>query len=290
MALEKIKNEWWFREELYPDVAQLIKVSKILFQKTTKDKKGNTLQELLIADTPRFGRMLTLDGAIQLTEGDEKYYQEPLTHCSLFSHPNPKNILIIGAGDGGILREVVKHPVRSIDLVEIDREVIDLTKKYIPHLAGKSWNDPRLTVSIQDGALFMENTKKKFDVIIIDSPGPIGVAKSLFQTSFYANCKRVLGDGGIIMRQTGSSMLQPDEMPSNLEIMKKLFPETQVFLTAVAVYIGGYFTFVAASNKKGVFKKALPSLEKRFTKLKLETNWYTPAMHRASMSLPRELE
>ena len=289
MALEKIHNEWWFREELYPDVAQLIKVSKVLFQKTTKDKKGKVLQELLIADTPRFGKMLALDGAIQFTEADEKYYQEPLAHCALFSHPNPKTVLIVGGGDGGVLREVVKHPVRSIELVEIDEEVIDLTKKYIPDFAGNSWNDLRLKILIQDAALFVKNTKKKYDIIIIDSPDPVGVAKSLFHTTFYLNCKKILSSGGIIIRQTGSSVLQPEEMPSNFRQMEELFPEIKVFLTAVTTYIGGYFTFVSASNTKGIFKKALPLLEKRFKKLKLETDWYTPAMHKSSMILPREL-
>ena len=102
MALEKLKNELWFREDLFPDVSQLIRVSKVLFHKTTKDNTGKKLQELLILDTPRFSKMLTLDGAVQFTEADEKYYHEPLVHCAMFSHANPKNVLIIGAGDGGV--------------------------------------------------------------------------------------------------------------------------------------------------------------------------------------------
>ncbi len=288
--LEKINNELWFREELYPDVAQLIKISKILFQKTTKDKKKKTLQELLIADTPRFGKMLVLDGVVQFTEADEKYYQEPLAHCALFSHPNPRYVLIIGGGDGGILREVVKHPVRSIDLVEIDKEVIDIVRKYLPHFAQDAWGDLRLKVFIQDGALFVKNAKKKYDVIIVDSPDPIGPAKSLFHETFSLNCRKILAPGGIVIRQTGSSVLQPEEMPTSFRQMEEFFPEVRVFLTAVTTYIGGYFTFVAASNRKGVFTKSLPSLEGRFKKLKLETEWYTPAMHKASMILPRELE
>ncbi len=289
MALEKRKNELWFREELYPDIVQSVKVSKVLFQKTTKNKQGETLQKLLILDTPRFGKMLTLDGAIQFTEADEKYYQEPLAHCALFSHPNPKNVLIIGGGDGGILREVAKHPVRSIDLVEIDKDVIDLTKKYLPDFAQNSWKDPRVKVFIEDGALFIKKAKKKYDVVIIDSPDPIGVAKSLFHTTFYENCRKILASGGIIIRQTGSSVLQPEEMPTNFRQMEELFPEVKVFLTAVTTYIGGYFTFVAASNAKGVFTKALPRLLQRFNKLKMETEWYTPQIHKASMILPREL-
>ncbi|HUV81004.1 MAG TPA: polyamine aminopropyltransferase [Patescibacteria group bacterium] len=290
MALEKIKNEIWFREELFPDVAQSIKVSKVLFHKTTKDKKGKKLQELLILDTPRFGKILTLDGSVQLTEADEKYYHEPLAHCSLFSHPNPKNVLIIGGGDGGLLREVVKHPVNSITLVDIDREAIELTKKYMPDLAGDSWDDKRLKIYIEDGAIFVKKTKKKYDLVILDTPDPIGPALSLFKTTFYLDCKKILAPGGIIIRQTGSSILQPEEMPSNFRQMEELFPEVKVLLTAVPTYIGGYFTFVVASDKKGIFEKAFLQLGKRFKKLKLKTEWYTPKMHKASLILPRELE
>ena len=290
MALDRIKNELWFREDLFPDVSQLIKVSKVLFKKITKDKTGKKLQELFILDTPRFGKMLTLDGAVQLTEADEKYYHEPLAHCAIFSHPNPKNILIIGGGDGGLLREVVKHPVRSITLVDIDKDVIELTKKYTPEFAAGSWSDKRLKVRIDDGAEFVKKTKYKYDVILLDTPDPVGPAKSLFQTKFYINCKKVLAPKGIVIRQTGSSVLQSEEMPSNFRQMEELFPEVKVFLTAVSTYIGGYFTFVAASPQKGVFKKALAGIEKRFNDIKLKTEWYTPAMHKASMILPRELE
>lgn len=290
MALEKIKNEYWFREELYSDYVQAFKVSKILVKKITKNKKGKKLQELLILETPRFGKILTLDETVQLTEVDEKYYHEPLTHCALFSHPNPQNILIIGGGDGGILREAIKHPVDSITLVDIDKEVIKLTKKYIPDFAGNSWEDKRLKIYIEDGANFVKKTKRKYDVIILDTPDPIGPALSLFKTTFYLNCKKILSQNGIIIRQTGSSLLQPDEMPSNFRQMEELFQEVKVFLTAVPTYVGGYFTFVAASPQKGVFKKALPQLGKRFKKLKIETEWYTPKMHMASMILPRELE
>jgi len=290
MALEKLKNELWFREDLFPDVSQLIRVSKVLFHKTTKDNTGKKLQELLILDTPRFSKMLTLDGAVQFTEADEKYYHEPLVHCAMFSHANPKNVLIIGAGDGGVLREVVKHPVKTIELVEIDKEVMELTKRYIPEFAGDAWGDPRLKVYIDDGAAFVKRTKKKYDVIILDTPDPMGPALSLFKTTFYINCKKIIKPEGIIIRQTGSSILQPEEMPSNFRQMEELFPEVKVFLTAVSTYIGGYFTFVAASRQKGIFKKALVGVEKRFNDIKLKTEWYTPAMHKASMILPRELE
>jgi len=289
MAIERINNELWFRENLFSDVAQLIKISKILAKRKTKDSKGKFLQDLLILDTYRFGKMLVLDNVVQFTEADEKYYQEPLVHCALFSHPNPKNVLVIGGGDGGVLREILKHAVKLIDLVDIDKDVIDLVKKYIPEMAKDCWNDPRLKVHVQDGAVFVKKTKKKFDVIIIDSPDPIGPAESLFKTSFYLDCKRILSSSGVIIRQTGSSVFQPEEMPSSFRQMEEIFPEVQTFLSSVATYIGGYFSFVAASIKQGAFEKSLSRIQKRFDQLKLKTEWYTPNMHKASMVLPREL-
>ena len=290
MSLKKIKNEYWFEEELYPDYSQSIKVSKILAQKVTKDKKGKTLQKLLILETPRFGKMLVLDDIVQLTQVDEKYYHEPLAHCAIFSHPNPKNILVIGGGDGGLLKEIVKHPVKTMDLVDIDKDVIEMTKKYIPDLAGSAWQDKRLKIYVEDGAKFVKRTKKRYDVILLDTPDPVGPAVPLFKTVFYLNCKKILSDNGIIIRQTGSSILQPEEMPSNFRQMEELFPEVRVFLTALPTYVGGYFTFVAAAMKKGLFSKSLKEINKKYRKLKIKTEWFTPKMHKASMILPRELE
>ena len=290
MALEKIKNQYWFREELYSDYAQTFKVSKILARKTTRDRKGKALQKLLILETSRFGKMLALDDIVQLTEVDEKYYHEPLAHCALFTHPDPKNVLIVGGGDGGLLREVVKHPVRTIEVVDIDKDVIDLTKKYMPDFAGKAWQDKRLKIYIEDGAKFVRKTKKRYDVILLDTPDPVGPAIPLFKTAFYLDCQKILAPNGVIIRQTGSSLLQPEEMPSNFRQMEELFLEARVFITAVPTYVGGYFTFVAAANKKGMFRKSLPLLKKRFQRLKIQTSWYTPQIHKASMILPRELE
>lgn len=290
MALKKIKNDLWFCEDLFGDVSQLIRVEKVLFKKTTRGDNGEKLQELLILKTHRFGKMLSLDGIVQLTQADEKYYHEPFAHCALFFHPNPKKILIIGGGDGALLRETRKHSVEAITLVDIDKDVIELTKKYIPEIAGNSWEDKRLKIFTEDGAKFVKNTKEKYDIIFLDTPDPIGPAKSLFQDDFYRDCSKIISNGGIIMRQTGSSVFQPEEMPINFRQMENFFGKATVFLTAVPTYIGGYFTFVAASKRKNIFKKSLKEIEKKFKKTKLETKWYTPEMHLASMALPGEIK
>jgi spermidine synthase len=172
--------------------------------------------------------------------------------------------LIIGGGDGGLLREVRKHPLESITLVDIDKDVIELTKKYIPELAENSWNDKRLKIFTENGADFVKKTKEKYDVVFLDTPDPMGPAKSLFGENFYIDCKKILSKEGIIIRQTGSLFLQQEEMPANLRQMKKIFGESKVFLTAVPAYIGGYFTFVASCPQKNIFEKAVPEIEKRF--------------------------
>lgn len=284
MALEKTKNQLWFREELYSDVAQLVRVSKILARKKT------AFQDLAIFETPRFGKMLVLDNIIQTTELDEKYYHEPLVHCALFSLPDPKHILIIGGGDGGALRELAKHPVKSIDLVEIDKEVIGLVQKHMPDFAGNAWNDKRLKIHIDDGARFVKKSKQKYDVIIVDSPDPVGPAKVLFKTDFYLDCKKILSSQGILIRQSGSAVFQPEEMPTSFRQMEETFPDAGVFLTVVPTYIGGYFSFVAGAMKKGLFARSLKYLKKRFKDSKIKTVWYNPQIHKASQVLPRELE
>ncbi|OHA06135.1 MAG: hypothetical protein A3B29_01700 [Candidatus Sungbacteria bacterium RIFCSPLOWO2_01_FULL_51_34] len=296
--LERRKSGLWFREELYSDVAQSIKVSKVLHKKTTRDAHGKVLHQMLVLETPRFGRVLTLDGAVQTTEADEIYYHEPLVHFAAHSLLRPpKSVLLIGC-DGGTLREIVKYPsVEHIDAVDIDREVIDVMLKYIPGIPGMSFSDPRVNLIIADGAEVVKEKraeKRKYDLVIIDSPDPIGPARSLFRMSFYQDVAAILAEDGIAIRQTGSSMFQPDEMPAHWRQMLEVFSrgDVQGLVTAVPTYVGGYFTLVAASHRKGIFKESLATLERRFKDFPSASrcNWYSPEMHRAAMVLPVEIQ
>lgn len=295
MGLVRRKGGQWFREELFDGVALEYKVGKVLVAQETRDKRGKRLHSLNILKTSAFGNALTLDDATQTTEGDEAYYHE-VVHCAANSCARPpERILLIGC-DGGTLREALKHNPKRVDVVDIDRTVIDFVKKHIPSIPAGAWDDPRVRLTIADGAEYVKRVRRarrRYDLIVIDSPDPIGPARSLFRTTFYLDVSKILARGGVVLRQTGSSILQPDEMPSNYRQMREIFPngDVQVFTTAVATYIGGYFTFVAASHGPGRFKKALRSLIQRAKKLPLDSfRWYSPEMHRASMVLPAELE
>lgn len=269
----------WFDESLYPDVRLKVQ-GKLVYKKKT------LYQDLKIYKTARFGNLLLLDNNIQTTEKDEFIYHEMLVHPILLSHPNPKKVLIIGAGDGGILREVLKHKVESVCLVEIDKDVVDLSKKYLPSISAGTFNDKRTRVIIGDGAKFIRQTKEKFDAVIVDSPDPVGVAKVLFSSKFYRDIFAVLEDDGIMVRQTGSTFFQPSEVGRNYKIVKSVFSFASVYLAAIPTYIGGFFSVIGASKKIDLENLDYSFISSRYSKLKLSTKYYNPEIHFASMKLP----
>jgi len=274
-------KEVWFYESLFPLVRLGLKVKKTLVSKKSR------YQEIKILDTYQFGRALVLDGIVQTTEEDEFIYHEMLSHLPMVSHPNPEEVLIIGGGDGGILREVLKHPVKEVFLVEIDKEVIEFSKTYLPGVSGNSFDDARTKIVIDDGANFVKERKRKFDVIIIDSSDPIGPAKVLFSSSFYQDAYDALSNGdAIFAQQTGSSFLQADESPNVYERLKKIFPFVTIFLTAVPTYVGGFFSLVLASKGISPIKIQLSKIEERYRKFNLKTRCYNPEIHLASFVLP----
>lgn len=297
MPFLKKGDDLWFFEELFSDVSQGFRVTNVLHDEQTTDECGQLLHRLIVLETPRFGKVLILDGVVQTTEADEYLYHEPLVHCAALSCFNlPESALLIGC-DGGTLREAVKYSsFRRIDVIDIDRKVIEIIKTHIPSISNGAFQDPRVFITIADGALFAKEARQlgnQYDLIVIDSPDPIGPAQSLFRTSFYLDLAAILSDGGVLIRQTGSSAFQPDEMPSNFRQMLEIFPNGDVcgFMTAVPAYIGGYFTFVAASHSRGIFAHTLEYLVERFKTLSGNTfNWYSPDMHRAAMVLTPEIQ
>ncbi|MBL7132363.1 MAG: polyamine aminopropyltransferase [Candidatus Omnitrophica bacterium] len=273
----------WFYERLYPDIKIGVK-GKLIYKKKTP------YQDLRIYKTPRFGNMLTLDGTIQTTAKDEFIYHEMLTHPLLLSCPNPKKVLVVGAGDGGILREVLKHKVEKVYIVEIDNEVIRTSKRYLPSINdGAFARNRRVEIIIDDGAKFIQRTGEKFDIAIVDSPDPLGVARVLFSKKFYKNINSVLTDKGMMIRQTGSTMLQPEEIKQNYRIMKQVFPYVSVQLAAIPTYIGGFFSFLIASKKINPEKVSFGKIQQRYKKLNLKTKYYNPQIHFASRKLPNYL-
>ena len=270
----------WCTETLYPDVKISLK-GKLLYKEKTP------YQDLRIYKTERFGNLLLLDGAIQTTEKDEFIYHEMLTHTVMLIHPQPKRVLIIGGGDGGILKEVIKYKdVESIYLVEIDKRVIEISQKYLKTICQKAFEDKRVNIIIEDGAKFVKKTEEKFDIVIIDSPDPVGVAKVLFSSKFYKNIFNCLEKDGLMIRQTGSTILQKSELEENWKILNRIFPYVWIHLIATPTYIGGFFSLIVASKKIDLFKIDIDKLEKKFNRLKIKTKYYNPYLHIASSVLP----
>ncbi|MFH1767745.1 MAG: polyamine aminopropyltransferase [Candidatus Omnitrophota bacterium] len=269
----------WFYENLYSDL-------KVGFKSTCIYKKKTSFQDMQLHSTGRYGKMLILDGVVQTTEKDEFIYHEMMTHPILLLHPEPKNVLIIGGGDGGILREVLKYKIKKVVLVEIDKEVVNFSKKYLKRICGKAFDDRRLNLVINDGAKFINSTKEKFDVIIIDSSDPIGPAKVLFSKKFYQQIYKILSDNGIMIRQTGSTMLQPYILRNNYKSVKQIFPFVSVQIAAIPTYIGGFFSFIIASKELNPENIDIKLIEKKYNNAGFKTNYYNPRIHLGSLCLP----
>ncbi|MGI5920817.1 MAG: polyamine aminopropyltransferase [Syntrophomonadaceae bacterium] len=235
-------------------------------------------QELAVVKTEQFGNMLILDGAIQTTEKDEFVYHEMITSVALYSHPAPANVLIIGGGDGGALREVVKHPaVKTATLVDIDKRVIQASRDFFPALSC-SFDDPKARVINDDGIKFIENHKDSFDVIIVDSTDPVGPAVQLFSKPFYQNVYEALHDDGMLVVQSESPFFNEDIISMAYGGIKHVFPITKFYLAYVPTYPSGMWSFTIGSKKHDPEKVvSTPSVDYKY---------YTPDIHKAAFILP----
>ena len=242
--------------------------------------------DLLIFENPLFGRVLAIDGTIQTTQADEAVYHEMMAHVPLLTHADPKTVLIIGGGDGGLLREVLRHPrIEKAILVEIDPSVIELTKKYMPTLCANAFNDPRTKIVIQDASVYVKESKETFDVILCDSTDPIGPGKVLFTEEFYGNCKARLNENGIFVNQNGVPFLQPDEIPLTRKNRSPHFKQTTYYIASIPSYAGGLMALGWASDKKYRFSEK--KLRERLSEISGEMKYYTPAIHKAAFALPQ---
>ena len=228
------------------------------------------------------------DDILQTTERDEFIYHEMLTHVPILSHGAVHSVLIIGGGDGGMLREVCKHrAIGRIVQVEIDPEVIEFSKKYLPMLSAGAFDDPRYELVIADGAKYVAESEDEFDVIIVDSTDPIGPGEVLFTDNFYANAKRRLAEGGVIVTQNGVPFTQGDELAGTMRAFKNLFADYACYLATVPGYAGGPMAFGWGTDDPKLRATPLEVLERRFAAEKLETKYYTPEVHKAAFALPR---
>jgi spermidine synthase len=274
-----LRAEERFVETLYPAWGQSFEVSKTIH--TEKSDYWN----LAIFENPLFGRVLAIDGIIQTTERDEAIYHEMMAHVPLLAHGNAKSVLILGGGDGGTLREALRHPgIERAVLVEIDRRVMDLCKEHMPSLSSGAFDDPRASIVIQDASKYVKETSETFDVIICDSSDPFGPGKVLFTSEFYGDCKARLNPNGIFVNQNGVPFLQKEELLLTLENRRPHFKHVSFYAAPVPTYAGGFMAFGWASDRK--YKVSEQTLKKRLENLKGEMKYYTPAIHRASFALP----
>lgn len=282
LVISVLCSEERYQETLYPSWGQNFEITQMIHQERTD------FWDLVIFDTPLFGRVLAIDGAIQTTEKDEAIYHEMLVHPALMSLEKPSSVLIVGGGDGGTLREVLRHnDVEKIVLVEIDRRVMDLTKEYMPTLPGNAFSDPRVNIVIQDAAVYMKETEDLFDVILCDSCDPIGASAVLFTEGFYGDCKKRLKPGGILVNQNGVPFLQKEEFQDSFKNRKANFEYVTFYMAAVPTYTGGAMAFGWASDEK--HNISLGTLKKKMAKVSGEMFYYTPQIHKASFAMPSSL-
>lgn len=240
-------------------------------------------QEIAVFETEKLGRMLVLDGITMLTEFDEFAYHEMIVHVPLLTHPNPARVLIIGGGDGGTVREVLRHPeVEKVHVCELDREVVRACRQYLPSLAS-SFDDPKVEIFYEDGAKFVEKNPSTYDIIIVDSTDPIGPGQILFQRKFYEDMKKSLKPDGIVVTQCECLFLHKHVIGAVASFAKEIYPITKYYLTNVPTYPSGLIGFMFCSNKYNPLKDF--SLE-RAQKLP-NLRYYTPALHQASFVLPK---
>lgn len=275
--------ELWFSERHTPNVQLSIRVDRQLYS------GRSDFQRIDVFESKEFGRFLTLDGFMMLTEKDEFIYHEMITHVPMAVHPSARDILVIGAGDGGVVRELTRYDsVRHIDMVEIDPLVVDVCKKYLPQTACRL-DDPRITIAFEDGLKFVRTRKEAYDLIIVDSTDPFGPGEGLFTREFYGNCEGALKDDGIMVNQHESPFYDADAeacQRAHKRIVES-FPISRVYQAHIPTYPSGHWLFGFASKKYHPVRDLNAA---RWGLLGLSTRYYTTNLHVGAFALPAYVE
>lgn len=273
----------WFFEDFLPSEPATSTWGAVIKKEIYSGK--SKFQKIEVFDTEEFGRLLVLDGLVQLSTKHEFVYHEMLVHPAFFSHPNPKNILIIGGGDGGVLREVVKYPVKSILLVDIDKKVTQISKKYLPLVPAGSFSDKRLKIFNEDALKFVKRYKNFFDIIIDDLTDPSGPSAKLWEISFFKDIRQALGEKGIAAFQT--AYFKEKFAQRTRKMLKTVFPFFKVLKAYVGCFPFDEHTFSLGSKKINFDKINFKKIEENYKKLKIKTKYYSSEIHRASTVLPK---
>lgn len=270
--------ELWFTEKQTDNFGITARIKRTLHTEQTE------FQKLDMVETEEFGNMLILDGMVMTTQKDEFVYHEMVAHVPLFTHPNPENVLVVGGGDGGVIREVLKHPsVKKATLVEIDGKVIEYSKKYLPEIAGQL-DDPRVEVKVDDGFMHIAQSENKYDVIMVDSTEPVGPAVNLFTKGFYAGIAKALKEDGIFVAQTDNPWFKADLIRTVQRDVREIFPITRLYIANIPTYPSGMWTFTLGSKKYDPLEVS----DERFHDI--ETKYYTKQLHKACFVLPKFVE
>ena len=275
--------EFWFSEEQTPNVRFSIRVDRQLYSGKSE------FQRIDVFESPEFGRFLTLDGYMMLTEKDEFIYHEMIVHVPMAVHPRVRDVLVIGAGDGGVIRELVRYPeIEHIDMVEIDPLVVEVCKKYLPKTAC-CLDDPRLTIHYEDGLKFVRSPKERYDLIIVDSTDPFGPGEGLFTREFYGNCYKALRPDGIMVNQHESPFYDEDAVAcqrAHKRIVES-FPISKVYQAHIPTYPSGHWLFGFASKRY----HPVHDLNAAAWNLRgIGTRYYTTRLHSGAFSLPAYVE
>ena len=275
--------EFWFSEKQTKDVKFSIRVDRQLYSSQSE------FQRIDIFESPEFGRFLTLDGYMMLTEKDEFIYHEMITHIPMAVHPKAEKVLVIGAGDGGVIRELVRYPeIKQIDLVEIDDMVVEVCRKYLPKTAC-CLDDERVNIRYEDGLKYIRRCENKYDLIIVDSTDPFGPGEGLFTREFYGNCYKALKEDGIMVNQHESPFYEEDARACQRahRNITETFPVSRVYQAHIPTYPSGHWLFGFASKKYHPLKHLR---EKEWNTRGIQTRYYTTTLHKGAFYLPAYVE
>ncbi|MEM1139767.1 MAG: polyamine aminopropyltransferase [Pseudomonadota bacterium] len=278
-----------FSETLYPSYRQEFDFSG----DAIIDEKSE-YQSILLFDNEALGRVLVLDGNVQITDRDEAAYSEMLVHPAVYEHGDVKSVLIIGGGDGAVAEEVLKHEtIETCDLCEIDPRVIGLAREHLGSVNKGVFDHPKFTLHLKDASDLIADPQRQsaYDLVISDRPDPVGPGQALFTEQFYQNCKNVLAPGGLAIFQTGVPFFQAEELVEALTHLQKVFPQSGVLLTVVPTYVGGFMALTWGGNGLALgTPDGIAGADRNFSARPVDTDYYTPALHGAAFALPRWIE
>jgi spermidine synthase len=275
----------WISETLFDPLGlrMSFEVERVLYETRTDH------QHLVLFEHRLFGKMLMLDGATQVTTRDEFIYHEMMTHVPILAHGETREVLVVGGGDCGIAKEVLKHAsVKRLTQVEIDASVVEFSKEHFAEFTEPVLSDPRFDLIIDDGMKYVARADRRFDVIIVDSTDPHGPGAVLFTYEFYAACKRCLSARGVMVTQNGVPFFQPEELISSVGHFRRLFADAACYVAAIPTYVGGHMAMGWAANDPTLRSLPTETIARRYDQAgRFRTKYWTPEVHRAAFALPR---